>query len=166
MADGSIEVGKKAPAFSLPDAEGRKWALKDLSGQWVVLYFYPKDDTPGCTTQACDFTASHDEFAGMDAMVMGVSRDDAGSHRKFIDKHALKVTLLTDADAKVMRKYGAFGEKKMYGKTTEGVIRSTVLIDPKGKVAHHWANVRAKGHAEKVKEKLAELRAAANQPAS
>ena len=154
-----LEAGKKAPAFTLPDQDDKKTALKDFSGKWVVVYFYPKDDTPGCTTEACEFTNIHRELEKLDATVVGISPDSAASHRKFIDKHKIKFTLLSDADRKVMKKYGAFGKKKMYGKEVEGVIRSTFLIDPSGKVAHAWYGVKAAGHAEKVKEKLAALSA-------
>lgn len=153
-----IEVGKKAPAFTLENQDGNKTKLSDYAGKWVVLYFYPKDDTPGCTTQACDFSASIDAYGALDAEVIGVSPDGPEKHQKFIAKHDLKVTLLCDPEHGVMEKYGAWGEKMMYGKKTIGVKRSTVLIDPKGKVAHHWPNVRAKGHAEKVQDMLSELR--------
>lgn len=152
-----VEAGKKAPAFTLQDQNENKVALKDLADQWVVLYFYPKDDTPGCTTEACEFTDNLRQFKSLDAVVLGVSPDTPAKHQKFIDKYNLKLTLLSDTDKKVMTKFGAFGTKKMYGKEVEGVIRSTYLIDPKGKVAHVWPNVKAKGHAEKVREKLAEL---------
>ena len=152
-----IEVGKKAPAFTLPDQDDNKVKLKDYEGQWVVLYFYPRDDTPGCTVQACDFTASIADFEDVGATVLGCSPDTTEKHRKFIEKHDLGITLLSDPDHKVLEKYGAWGEKNMYGKVTLGVIRSTVIIDPKGKVAHHWTKVRAKGHVDKVRETLAEL---------
>lgn len=154
---GNIEVGKSAPAFTLPDQNGDKIALKDLKGKWVVLYFYPRDDTPGCTTEACDFTAGIKQFEKLKTVVLGCSPDNAESHMKFIQKHDLTLALLSDEKHTVMEKYGAWGEKKMYGKTREGVIRSTVLIDPNGKLAHHWRNVRAKGHAEQVRHKLEEL---------
>jgi thioredoxin-dependent peroxiredoxin len=155
-----LEVGKKAPAFALPDETGTKVKLSDLAGQWVVLYFYPKDDTPGCTVEACDFTSGLAGFEKLDAAVFGCSRDTAESHRKFITKYSLKVKLLSDPDHAVMEKYGAWGEKSNYGKTSMGVIRSTVLIDPAGKVAYHWPTVKAAGHAENVRAKLAELAAA------
>jgi peroxiredoxin Q/BCP len=157
---GMVTAGKKAPPLRLEDAEGRKVSLKDLAGRWVVLYFYPRDDTPGCTTEACDFSSAMDEFAGADAVVLGVSPDDRASHARFAAKHGLRVRLLSDPDHEAMAAYGAWGEKTMYGKTTEGVIRSTVIIDPEGKVAHHWPRVQAKGHAEKVLAKLRELQAA------
>lgn len=153
-----VEIGKKSPAFTLPDQDGNKVKLSDFAGQWVVLYFYPKDDTPGCTTEACEFTEGLESFRGMDAVVLGCSADSTESHREFIAKYDLGFTLLSDGDRAVMDRYGAYGEKKMYGKTVRGVIRSTVLIDPTGKVAFHWPNVKAAGHAAKVAEKLAELR--------
>lgn len=156
-----IEVGKKAPAFTLQDQDGQKVQLSKLAGSWVVLYFYPKDDTPGCTVEACEFTAGIKAFEKLEAKVYGCSADGPESHRKFIAKHKLKVDLLSDPDHAVMEKYGAWGEKTLYGKKSMGVIRSTVLIDPAGKVAHHWRKVQSKGHAAKVAEVLAALRAAA-----
>ncbi|MDX1563817.1 MAG: peroxiredoxin [Phycisphaeraceae bacterium] len=152
-----IEVGKKAPAFTLKDQDGHKHKPADYKGRWLVLYFYPKDDTPGCTTQACEFTAGIKGLEKLDATVLGCSPDSPESHQKFIAKHKLKIDLLSDPTHKTMEKYGAWGEKNMYGKITEGVIRSTVILDPAGKVAHHWKRVKAKGHAEQVKKKLAEL---------
>jgi thioredoxin-dependent peroxiredoxin len=152
-----IEVGKAAPAFALADHTGVTVTLADLTGQWVVLYFYPKDDTPGCTVEACELSAGLAGFVRLRATVLGCSRDSAESHRKFIAKHHLKVRLLSDPDHVVMEKYGAWGEKRNYGKKTLGVIRSTVLIDPQGRVAYHWPTVRAAGHAEQVRAKLAEL---------
>ena len=152
-----IEVGKKAPAFTLVDQDGEKVALKDLAGQWVVLYFYPKDDTPGCTKEACQFTAGIQRFEKLDASIYGVSPDSPESHQKFIEKFELRVGLLCDPQKKMMTTYGAWGEKNMYGKVTEGVIRSTVIVDPDGNVAHHWKKVQADGHADHVKKKLEEL---------
>lgn len=160
MADSKIEVGKKAPAFTLQDQDGEKVALRDLSGQWVVLYFYPKDDTPGCTTEACQFTAGIKAFEKLDAAIFGVSPDSPESHQTFIEKFDLAIDLLCDPRKKMMTAYGAWGKKNMYGKITEGVIRSTVIVDPAGKVAHHWKKVKADGHAEQVKKKLEELHGA------
>ena len=153
----ALEAGRKAPAFTLPDQDGRKTALSALGGQWVVLYFYPRADTPGCTTEACEFTDSIRDFQGLQACVLGASPDSVPALRRFADKYKLKVTLLSDPEKKVLEKYGAWGVKKLYGRETTGVIRSTVLIDPEGRVAHHWPNVKAKGHAAKVAEKLREL---------
>ena len=154
----AIEIGKKAPAFNLRNQDDEPVRLAEFVGKWVVLYFYPKDDTPGCTTEACDFTRGIKAFEKLDAVVLGCSADSAESHRKFIAKHKLKIDLLSDPKHTVMAKYGAWGEKNMYGKITEGVIRSTVLIDPRGRVAHHWPRVKAPGHAEAVKDQLAALR--------
>jgi len=159
MADSAakLDVGAKAPAFKLENQQDEKISLKDLAGQWVVLYFYPKDDTPGCTTEACEFTNHLKQFEKLGATIVGVSPDDPASHRAFIDKYNLKVTLLSDPNHAVMTKYGAYGSKMMYGKKVVGVIRSTFLIDPQGKIAHAWPKVIAAGHAEKVAEKLAAL---------
>ncbi len=161
MADSALTVGKKAPDFTLPNQDDKPVKLSDLAGRWTVLYFYPNDDTPGCTTEACDFTSGLKDFEKLDAKVVGASPNTTESHRKFIAKYKLKVELLSDPDHKVLERYGAWGEKNMYGRTTRGVIRSTVVIDPQGKVAHHWPKVKAAGHADAVKEKLKELRAAA-----
>ncbi|MCA9757633.1 MAG: thioredoxin-dependent thiol peroxidase [Candidatus Eisenbacteria bacterium] len=154
-----IEVGKKAPAFTLQNQDGEKVALTGLAGSWVVLYFYPKDDTPGCTIEACDFTSGLAGFQELDAVVLGCSPDSPESHQKFIEKYDLEITLLSDPKHTVMEKYGAWGEKTLYGKKSLGVLRSTVLIDPSGKVAHHWKSVKAQGHAAKVAETLAKVRA-------
>jgi peroxiredoxin Q/BCP len=169
-----LTLGAKAPAFTLPDQDGKQVSLQDLRGRWVVLYFYPKDDTPGCTVEACEFTAALPAFRGLDAVVYGCSADGASAHQKFIAKHKLGIGLLTDADKKVMKAYGAYGKKLMYGKEVEGVIRSTVLIAPDGVIAHHWPKVKAEGHAEAVRDALAALQggpakapaAAAKKPAA
>jgi len=155
-----IQLGKKAPDFTLAGQDGEKVALKALRGSWVVLYFYPKDDTPGCTTEACEFTAGIQDFRGLDARVLGCSPDSPESHRKFIAKFDLAVDLLSDPDHRVIEAYGAWGEKTMYGRTSMGVLRSTVIIDPAGRVAHHWPKVQAAGHAEQVRDRLAELQTA------
>ena len=127
-----------------------------------MLYFYPKDDTPGCTTEACEFTDSIAEFGALDAVVLGCSPDSPASHARFAAKYSLKVRLLSDPDHAVMERYGAWGEKSMYGRTSQGVIRSTVIIDPNGVVAHHWPTVKAAGHAAAVRDRLAALRSAAS----
>jgi peroxiredoxin Q/BCP len=137
----AIEEGKAAPAFTLTDAAGKKVSLKDFTGKNVILYFYPKDDTPGCTKEACGFRDEWKQLAKHDTVVLGVSADDAASHEKFIRKYKLPFPLLSDPDRAVMKKYGAYGEKMMYGKKTVGVIRSTVWIGPDGKVKRHWARV-------------------------
>lgn len=152
-----ITVGKKAPPFTLPNQDDDPVRLADCNGQWVVLYFYPRDDTPGCTKEACEFTAGIRGFNRLDVIVLGCSPDTPERHRAFIKKYRLKVTLLSDPTHMVMEKYGAWGEKVLYGRTTIGVRRSTVIIDPSGMVAHHWRAVKAAGHADKVQEKVAEL---------
>jgi peroxiredoxin Q/BCP len=157
MSESPIRVGAKAPAFELPDQDGVAVSLASLRGSWVVLYFYPKDDTPGCTTEACEFSEGIEAFRDLDAVVLGCSADSPEKHRAFIAKHDLAVRLLSDRDHKAMEAYGAWGEKSMYGRTTMGVIRSTVIIDPSGRISFHWPKVKAAGHADKVREKLAEL---------
>jgi len=149
----AIEEGKAAPSFTLSDASGKKVSLKDFAGQNVVLYFYPKDDTPGCTKEACGFRDDWKTLQKMGTVVLGVSADSPDSHRKFAEKYKLPFTLLSDPDRKVMQQYGAYGEKMLYGKKTVGVIRSTVLIGPDGKVKKHWARVaNAEQHPAKVLE--------------
>ena len=151
MAIEAIEEGKAAPLFTLPDADGNRVALKDLKGKHVVVYFYPRDDTPGCTKEACGFRDLWQEIQDAGAVVLGISADGEASHQKFRDKYQLPFTLLSDADRKVMTKYGAYGEKMMYGKKTMGVIRSTVLVGPNGKVVKHWRRVaKAADHPQKV----------------
>ena len=151
----AIEEGKTAPAFTLTDAAGKKVSLKDFSGKNVILYFYPKDDTPGCTKEACGFRDEWKQLAKHDTVVLGVSADDAASHGKFIRKYKLPFPLLSDPDRAVMKKYGAYGEKMMYGKKTTGVIRSTVWIGPDGKVKKHWTRVAsAEEHPARVLEAL------------
>lgn len=152
-----LKIGTKAPAFTLLNQDSQKKGLKDYAGHWLVLYFYPRDLTPGCTTEACDFTARRELFSSQTAVVVGVSPDTPATHQKFIAKHQLTVELLSDPEHAALVKYGAWGEKNMYGKKVQGVIRSTVIIDPQGKVAFHWPNVKATGHAQAVAEKLAEL---------
>ncbi len=151
----AIEEGKAAPAFTLPDADGNKISLKDLKGKDVILYFYPRDDTPGCTKEACGFRDLWGEIEALGVVVLGVSPDGDESHKKFASKFNLPFTLLSDPDKKVMTKYGAYGEKVMYGKKTMGVIRSTVWIGPNGKVKKHWKRVaKAEDHPSKVLEAL------------
>ncbi|MCC5949106.1 MAG: thioredoxin-dependent thiol peroxidase [Nitriliruptoraceae bacterium] len=145
-----LEVGDRAPQFTLPDQDGTKVALKDLKGTPVVVYFYPKDDTPGCTTQACDIRDQWSEFEEAGAVVLGISPDDVDSHARFSAKYDLPHRLLADPDRTVIQKYGAWGVKKMYGKEYEGVIRSTVLVGPTGKVAAVWPKIQPKKHADAV----------------
>jgi peroxiredoxin Q/BCP len=151
----AIEEGKAAPAFTLTDAKGNKVSLRDFSGKNVILYFYPKDDTPGCTKEACGFRDDWKTLQKLGVAVLGVSADNAASHQKFAAKYKLPFTLLSDPERKVMQQYGAYGEKMMYGKKTTGVIRSTVWIGPDGKVKKHWARVaNAEQHPTKVLEAL------------
>ncbi len=151
----AVEEGKSAPVFTLRNAEGNKVSLKTFRGKDVVVYFYPKDDTPGCTKEACGFRDLWKDIQQMGTVVLGVSPDDAESHRKFAQKYTLPFTLLSDPDKKVMAKYGAWGEKTLYGKKTTGVIRSTVWVGPDGKVRKHWKRVaKAADHPAKVLEAL------------
>ena len=154
-----VAIGKKAPALKLPNQDDDVVILADFAGRWVVLYFYPKDDTPGCTKEACEFTEGISAFRDLETAVLGCSPDSTDRHRVFIKKYKLKVTLLSDPTHTVMSKYDAWGEKTLYGRKTIGVKRSTVLIDPSGRVAYHWRAVKAAGHAERVRQKLAELSA-------
>ena len=145
-----LAEGDRAPAFTLSDQNGQKVALKDFAGQRVVLYFYPADDTPGCTKEACQFNDEFAAFKKLDVTVIGVSPDNAEKHQAFRAKYGLKFALLSDPEKSVMTKYGAYGEKMMYGKKVTGVIRSTFVIGPTGKVERAFYNVRADGHAAKV----------------
>jgi len=154
------EAGIAAPDFALPDAEGRLARLSDFAGRWLVLYFYPKDLTSGCTVEALEFTALVPQFAALDAAVVGVSRDTPATHTKFIDKNALTVSLLADAEHGVHAAYGAWRLKKAYGKESVGAVRSTFLIDPQGVVRRAWPKVaKAAGHAQAVLAALTQLRA-------
>jgi len=151
----AIVEGKAAPAFTLTDQDGTKTSLKDFAGRHLILYFYPKDDTPGCTKEACGFRDGWKEMSKAGVVVLGVSPDKAESHKTFAAKYKLPFALLSDPDRTTMEKYGAYGEKVMYGKKVMGVIRSTVLIGPDGKVKKHWARVReAAAHPEEVLEAL------------
>ena len=150
-----LDVASTAPAFTLENQDGVKVSSKDLRGQRYVLYFYPADDTPGCTKEACQFSDGLAGFRRLDVRVLGVSPDDAATHVAFRAKYGLDFDLLSDPDKKVMTKYGAYGEKMMYGKKVIGVIRSTFIIGPSGKVERAWYNVRADGHAAKVLAALA-----------
>ena len=145
-----IELGKKAPAFTLESSEGGKVKLSDLAGKIVVLYFYPRDNTPGCTVEAEGFRDAVPALKKLGAVVLGVSKDSIASHCKFRDKYKLSFPLLTDPDGKTMEAYGAWGEKVMYGKKMQGIIRSTVLIGADGKVLKHWPKVSVKGHVDDV----------------
>ncbi len=153
----TIEEGKTAPLFTLKNSRGEKVALKDLKGKHVIVYFYPKDDTPGCTKEAEGFRDRWKDIEKLNAVILGISPDNEESHTKFEKKYSLPFSLLCDPDRKVMKKYGAYGEKMMYGKKTVGVIRSTVWVGPNGKVLKHWKKVpKAADHPQKVLEALSE----------
>ena len=161
MPTPTLEAGSKAPKFDLESDSGEHLTLGDFADRWLVLYFYPKDNTPGCTREAQDFTgaATLAKLKKLGAAVMGVSKDSIKSHCSFRDKYALKFPLLSDPDLAVHKAYGAFGEKTMYGKKVEGVIRSTFLIGPDGKIARVWRGVKVDGHVAKVLEALQEAQA-------
>ena len=160
-----LAIGDKAPDFSLVNQDDEIVSLGDFVGEWLVLYFYPKDDTPGCTKEACDFTDEMDDFTALQSTVLGVSADSIQSHRKFIKKYEIGIHLLSDPDKTVHKAYGAWGLKKNYGREYEGTIRSTFIISPEGEVAALWRNVRVRSkrksgevkHANLVREKLIEL---------
>ncbi len=152
-----IEVGQKAPDFCLPNQDDVEICLRDLAGKWIVLYFYPKDNTPGCTTEAVEFSSELEEFAKLDAVILGVSADSTRKHRNFIEKKGLKITLLSDEEHSVLEAYGVWQLKKNYGREYMGIVRSTFIIDPEGIVRAKWEKVKVKGHVETVKEKLKEL---------
>jgi peroxiredoxin Q/BCP len=154
-ADAQVAKGSRAPEFELPSDDGREIALSSLRGKKVVLYFYPKDDTPGCTIQACDLRDAMPKFEGLDAVVLGVSPDSVASHRKFRDKFGLNFPLLADEDHRVAEAYGVWKEKNMYGKKSMGIERSTFLIDEDGKILEAWRKVSPKDHAELVRQALA-----------
>jgi peroxiredoxin Q/BCP len=154
-----VEEGKQAPAFTLPSADGEKVSLTGFKGKYLVVYFYPKDDTPGCTLEAQGFSRALGQLDKLGAAVVGISKDSPESHCKFRDKYALKLPLLSDPDAKVIEKYGAWGEKNMYGKKSMGIIRSTVIVGPDGKVKKVYRRVKVNGHVEAVVDAIKQLRA-------
>jgi peroxiredoxin Q/BCP len=150
----TLAEGDVAPPFSLPDQDGTTVALGDYSGRRVVVYFYPADDTPGCTKEACQFSDLVDEYAALGVEVLGISPDGGSAHQKFRAKYGLRIALLSDPEHKVMELYGAFGPKTLYGRKTVGVIRSTFLVGEDGRIERAWYNVHADGHAAKVLEVL------------
>lgn len=152
-----LKINDNAPDFSLPNQDNAEISLKDFRGVWVVVYFYPKDKTPGCTQEACDFRDGLEEFSKLGVTILGISPDSPKTHQSFIEKENLNFTLLSDKDKVALKAYGAFGLKKLYEKEYEGVIRSTFLINPSGKIAFIWKNVKVKGHIQAIKEKLEEL---------
>lgn len=151
-----LDVGTAAPGFALKDHTGAVHRLEDYRGRWVVLYFYPNDDTPGCTKEACSFRDNLPAFGDLNAVVLGLSANDEASHQAFARKYELNFPLLIDPDKSVLEAYDAYGEKTSFGKTHMGVFRKTYLIDPEGKIAHVWPAVDVEGHAEDVRRVLAE----------
>lgn len=149
-----LTAGDQAPDFTLPTDTGEQVTLSDLRGRKVIVYFYPAAMTPGCTTQACDFSDNINSLRGAGYDVLGISPDKPEKLAKFRERDGLTITLLSDADKSVMQSYGAYGEKKLYGKTVEGVLRSTVVVDEDGKVSHAWYNVKATGHVAKLRRDL------------
>lgn len=152
-----LKVGDKAPEFCLEDPERGEVCLNDQKGKWVVLYFYPKDNTKGCTMEALEFTAAEDDFKSKNAIILGVSPDSLKSHMKFREKHDLSINLLSDSEKIVLESYGVWKKKKMYGREYMGVERSTYIINPEGKIAHIWPKVKVSGHVDEVLKKLQEL---------
>ena len=153
----NIEVGHKAPNFSLATNSNQTASLKDFKGKHLVLYFYPKDDTPGCTTQAIDFSKAKDKFAAMGAKILGISADSVAKHEKFITKHGLTIRLASDEAHEALEAYGVWVEKSMYGRTYLGIERSTFLIDEKGIIRAIWRKVKVKTHIDEVAEAIAAL---------
>ncbi len=149
-----LEVGVKAPEFCLPNQDEVEMCLRDFKGKWVVLYFYPKDNTPGCTTEACEFTEAFAEFNALNAVILGVSPDSPKKHRNFIEKKNLGITLLSDEEKQVCELYKVWQLKKMCGREYMGVVRSTFLINPEGEIVKTWDKVRVKGHVQSVKEAI------------
>lgn len=149
-----IKVGHKAPAFTLPDQDGKIHSLSDYLGKKVLIYFYPKDDTPGCTTEACNFRDGYEEFQKMGLVILGVSKDAVKSHKKFADKYSPPFPLLSDEEGKMIESYDSWGKKKFMGREYMGVFRNSFLIDEEGKIAKIYEAVKAGDHAEEVKSDL------------
>ena len=160
-----LNIGDSAPDFCLFNQDNSKISLSGYAGKWIILYFYPRDNTPGCTREACDFSDSIGFFVSLNTHIIGISPDNISSHIKFINKFGLKISLLSDTGKNVFKNYGAWGKKKNYGKEYEGVIRSTFIISPNGKVAEKWHNVKVRKktkdgeirHVDIVKKRLADL---------
>lgn len=146
----TVTVGEKAPQFEVEASNGERVKLSDFKGKYVVLYFYPKDMTPGCTTEACDFRDFHEEFTGLNAVILGVSTDPIKSHKKFIKKHGLPFLLLADEDHKIADAYDVWHPKKMFGKEFLGIVRSTFIIDPEGNLVKEFRKVTVEGHVEEA----------------
>jgi len=154
-----LQVNDQAPEFCLPNQDDVEICLRDLKGKWIILYFYPKDNTPGCTTEACEFTEAEADFSSLDAVILGVSADSTKKHRNFIEKQNLGITLLSDESTDMMQEYGVWQLKKNYGREYMGIVRSTYIIDPSGTIKEVFEKVRVKEHVAKVKAKLEELQA-------
>lgn len=152
-----IEIGALAPDFTLPDQNGAEHSLSDFRGHWVLIYFYPKDDTPGCTKEACSIRDAFPDFKKMKLTVLGISADTAASHKKFEEKYGLPFTLLADTDKKVVRAYGVWGAKKFMGREYEGIFRNSFLISPDGKIAKIYEGVKPELHAAEVLRDIGEL---------
>lgn len=153
-----LDEGNQAPNFCLLDAYENKRCIGDFEGKWIVLYFYPKDNTPGCTIEAIDFSALRDEFEKHDAIILGISKDSCESHQKFIDKKGISIILLSDPDSEIQKKFGVWRPKKFMGKEFLGTVRSTFIIDPEGKIVRVYDNVKAKGHAQSVLDELIKIK--------
>ena len=152
-----IKIDDKAPQFCLPNQDDVEICLRDIKGKWIILYFYPRDNTPGCTTEACEFTEAAPDFSDLDAIILGVSADTTKKHRSFIEKKELGITLLSDEDSSMMQEYGVWQLKKNYGKEYMGIVRTTLIINPDGVVKGLFEKVRVKEHVAKVKQELERL---------
>jgi peroxiredoxin Q/BCP len=152
-----LAIGDTIPAFCLPNQDEEEICFRDIKGRWVIIYFYPKDNSTGCSTEACDFTEALPNFRDLETIVLGVSPDSPKKHRNFIEKKSLKLTLLADEDKSLCKSFGVWQQKKSFGKLYMGVVRSTYLIAPNGTLAFKWENIRVKGHVDAVKDKLKEL---------
>jgi len=151
-----VEINEKAPDFCLKNQDDENVCLEDFKGKWKIVYFYPKDNTPGCSLEARNFTVSADEFKKQNASIIGISPDSVNSHKNFCEKNNLNITLLSDPEHKTLNDYGVWKPKKMYGREFLGVVRSTFLISPQGKIAHVWPKVKVIGHSDEVMKKLKE----------
>ena len=158
MSGNSLSEGQKAPLFCLPDQNGKEKCLEDLKGKWVILYFYPRDNTAGCTKEAQDFTSLRDAFETEGAVILGVSRDSIASHQKFIEKKELGITLLSDTEISVHKLYDVWRLKKFMGRESMGTVRTTFLIGPEGSIVNIWNNVKTKDHAQAVLDKLRSMK--------
>lgn len=154
-----LNIDTKAPEFCLPNQDDVEICMRDLKGKWIVLYFYPKDNTPGCTTEACDFSDALPDFNDLNAIVIGISADSTAKHRNFIEKKDLSITLLSDENKSMLQEYGVWQLKKNYGKEYMGIVRSTFIINPEGVIKALWEKVKVKDHAKEVREKLESLQA-------